>query len=91
MLNLVERRVQAETVHVEVSGWVARALDSFGGMPEAEPLRVARSDVVPANLIMVKRTEHGVVCPVASQDLWVAPSGVWALDRSLASNTLLEG
>jgi len=64
MLNLVERRVQAETVDVEVSGWVARALDSFGAMPEAEPLRVARSDVDPASLIMVKRTEHGAACPV---------------------------
>jgi len=41
MLNLVERRVQAGTVDVEVAGWVARALDSFGAMPEAEPLRVA--------------------------------------------------
>jgi len=41
MLNLVERRVQTGTVDVEVAGWVARALDSFGPMPEAEPLRVA--------------------------------------------------
>ena len=41
MLNLVERRVQAGTVDVELAGWVARALDSFGAMPEAEPLRVA--------------------------------------------------
>ncbi len=41
MLNLVERRVQAGTVDVEVAGWVARALDSLGAMPEAEPLRVA--------------------------------------------------
>ncbi|MGZ3383172.1 MAG: hypothetical protein ACXVBB_23375 [Isosphaeraceae bacterium] len=41
MLNLVERRVQSGTVDVEVAGWVARALDSFGAMPEAEPLRVA--------------------------------------------------
>lgn len=41
MLNLVERRVQAGTVDAEVAGWVARALDSFGAMPEAEPLRVA--------------------------------------------------
>ncbi len=41
MLNLVERRVQTGTVDLEVAGWVARALDSFGAMPEAEPLRVA--------------------------------------------------
>ena len=41
MLKLVERRVQAGTIDVEVAGWVARALDSFGTMPEAEPLRVA--------------------------------------------------
>ena len=41
MLNLVERRVQAGTVDVELAGWVSRALDSFGPMPEAEPLRVA--------------------------------------------------
>ena len=41
MLNLVERRVQSGTIDVEVAGWVARALDSFGAMPEAEPLRVA--------------------------------------------------
>ncbi len=41
LLNLVEHRVQAGTVDVEVAGWVARALDSFGAMPEAEPLRVA--------------------------------------------------
>lgn len=41
MLKLVERRVEAGTVDVEVAGWVARALDSFGTMPEAEPLRVA--------------------------------------------------
>ena len=41
MLNLVERRVQAGTVDAELAGWVARALDSFGTMPEAEPLRLA--------------------------------------------------
>ncbi len=41
MLNLVERRVQAGTVDAELAGWVARALDSFGSMSEAEPLRVA--------------------------------------------------
>ena len=41
LLNLVERRVQAGTVDAEVAGWVARALDSLGDMPEAEPLRVA--------------------------------------------------
>jgi hypothetical protein len=41
LLKLVERRVQAGTVDAELAGWVARALDSFGEMPEAEPLRVA--------------------------------------------------
>jgi hypothetical protein len=41
MLKLVERRVQAGTVDVEVAGWVARALDSFGTMPEAQPLHTA--------------------------------------------------
>ena len=41
MLNLVDRRVQAGTADVELAGWVARALDSFGNMPEAEPLRLA--------------------------------------------------
>jgi hypothetical protein len=41
LLNLVERRVQAGTTDAQVAGWVARALDSFGEMPEAEPLRVA--------------------------------------------------
>jgi hypothetical protein len=41
LLNLVERRVQAGTVDAEAAGWVARALDSLGKMPEAEPLRVA--------------------------------------------------
>ncbi len=41
LLNLVERRVQAGAVDVEVAGWVSRALDSLGDMPEAAPLRVA--------------------------------------------------
>lgn len=41
LLNQVERRVQAGTVDVEVAGWVSRALDSLGEMPEAAPLRVA--------------------------------------------------
>jgi hypothetical protein len=41
LLGLVERRVQAGAVDVEVAGWVARALDSLGEMPEAAPLRVA--------------------------------------------------
>jgi hypothetical protein len=41
LLKLVERRVQAGTVDAEVAGWVARALDSFGEMPEAQPLRAA--------------------------------------------------
>jgi hypothetical protein len=41
LLNLVERRVQSATVDAEVAGWVARALDSLGDMPEAAPLRVA--------------------------------------------------
>jgi hypothetical protein len=41
LLNVVERRVQAGTVDVEVAGWVSRALDSLGEMPEAAPLRVA--------------------------------------------------
>jgi hypothetical protein len=41
LLNLVEPRVQKGTVDAEVAGWVARALDSFGDMPEADPLRVA--------------------------------------------------
>lgn len=41
LLNLVERRVQARTVDAEVATWVARALDSFGDLREAEPLRQA--------------------------------------------------
>jgi hypothetical protein len=41
LLGVVERRVQRGTVDAEVAGWVARALDSFGQMPEADPLRVA--------------------------------------------------
>jgi hypothetical protein len=41
LLKLVETRVQAGTVDAELAGWVARALDSFGAMPEAEPLRLA--------------------------------------------------
>jgi hypothetical protein len=40
-LKLVERRVQADAVDAELAGAVARALDSFGNMPEAEPLRLA--------------------------------------------------
>ncbi|MFO0888151.1 MAG: hypothetical protein U0790_03280 [Isosphaeraceae bacterium] len=39
MLNLVERRVRSRTADPQVAGWVARALDSLGEMPEAEPLR----------------------------------------------------
>ena len=41
LLNLIERRVQAGTVDAELAGWVARSLDSFGDMAEAQPLRVA--------------------------------------------------
>jgi hypothetical protein len=41
LLNLVERRVQSDSVDAEVAGWVARALDSFGEMREAAPLRQA--------------------------------------------------
>jgi hypothetical protein len=41
LLKLVERRVQAGTVDAELAGWVARSLDSFGNMAEAEPLHVA--------------------------------------------------
>jgi hypothetical protein len=45
MLKLVERRVAAGTVDIELAGWVARALDSLGTMPEAEPLRAALPDL----------------------------------------------
>jgi hypothetical protein len=41
LLGVVERRVRSGSVDAEVAGWVARALDSFGEMPEADPLRVA--------------------------------------------------
>lgn len=41
LLTLVQERVQAGTVDSEVAGWVSRALDSLGEMPEAAPLRMA--------------------------------------------------
>jgi hypothetical protein len=37
--DLVERRVRAGTCDAELAGGVARALDSFGDMPEADRLR----------------------------------------------------
>jgi hypothetical protein len=37
----VERRVRDQSADGEVAGWVARALDSLGDMPETESLRVA--------------------------------------------------
>jgi hypothetical protein len=37
----VERRVRDQSADWEVAGWVARALDSLGEMPETESLRVA--------------------------------------------------
>jgi hypothetical protein len=39
--SLVERRTRAGTVNTGLATGVARALDSFGNMPEAEPLRAA--------------------------------------------------
>ncbi len=39
--NLAEQRGRAKTVDWEVAGWVARALDSFGDMPEIESLRTS--------------------------------------------------
>ena len=39
--NLVERRTRAGTVNAGLATGVARALDSFGDMPEADPLREA--------------------------------------------------
>jgi hypothetical protein len=42
--NLLERRTRAGTVNAGLVTGVARALDSFGDMPEAEPLR----DALPA-------------------------------------------
>ncbi len=41
MLKLVEQRVQADRVNSELAGWVAPRLNSFGSMPEADPLRAA--------------------------------------------------
>ncbi|QEH33801.1 hypothetical protein OJF2_23300 [Aquisphaera giovannonii] len=41
LLRLVEARVQSDAVDVELADWVARAVDSLGDMPEAEPLRRA--------------------------------------------------
>ncbi|MDR3619491.1 MAG: hypothetical protein P4L85_09085 [Paludisphaera borealis] len=37
----VERRVREQSADWEVAGWVARALDSLGDMPETESLRAA--------------------------------------------------
>jgi len=37
----VERRVRDQSADWEVAGWVARALDSLGNMPETESLRAA--------------------------------------------------
>jgi hypothetical protein len=37
----VERRVRDQSADWEVAGWVARALDSLGDMPETESLRAA--------------------------------------------------
>jgi hypothetical protein len=39
--NLVDRRTRAGTVNAGLATGVARALDSFGDMPEADPLREA--------------------------------------------------
>ncbi|WP_165230946.1 hypothetical protein [Aquisphaera insulae] len=39
LLKLVEARVRADSVDLELAAWVARAVDSFGDMPEAMPLR----------------------------------------------------
>jgi hypothetical protein len=39
--NLVERRTRAGTVNAGLATGIARALDSFGDMPEADPLREA--------------------------------------------------
>jgi hypothetical protein len=41
LCNLVDRRTRAGTVNAGIAGGVARALDSFGDMPEVDPLRQA--------------------------------------------------
>jgi hypothetical protein len=81
LLNLVERRVESRTVDAEVAGWLARALDSLGEMPEAEPLRQA----LPAlrrqaglcvrcgRVLAAAARDQQSMCPVCQHDLATAP------------------